>query len=152
MSYQSVDDLNVDYDENVCSRMEKWKVWTIGISLGLAFLGGIIVFSISWYASSTLKIAYDIIRDTIDPTESGFLYNKITGHIDTSKLYDSGRYCIGPGHYFVKYPIIQTTIEFSNRYTTQTRNTRSSFIKQRWSRRNPSDNKNQGRSCYHIVV
>jgi len=56
-----------------------------------------------------------MLRDTIDPTEWGFLYNKITGHIDTDRVYDSGRYCIGPGHYFVKYPLIQTTIEFSNR-------------------------------------
>jgi len=81
--------------------MEKWKLVTIYTALGLAFLGGIIVFSISW--------------DTIDPTEYGFNYNKVNGHIDTTKLYDSGRYCIGPGHYFVKYPKILTTVEFSSR-------------------------------------
>jgi hypothetical protein len=80
--------------------MERWKLLAISIGLGLAFLGGIIVFSISW--------------DTIDPTEAGFNYNKITGHIDTSRVYDSGRYCIGPGHYFVKYPLIQKNVEFSS--------------------------------------
>jgi len=65
-----------------------------------AFLTGVIIFAVSW--------------DTVDPTEYGFKYNKITGYIDTSTVYSSGRYCIGPGRYFVKYQKIQSTCEFSD--------------------------------------
>jgi len=99
--YQGLDHLAGDNDDNASVGMSKTKLWFIIATASCLFLAGVIIFSVSW--------------DTIDPTEYGFDYNKVTGHIDTSRLYGSGRYCIGPGHYFVKYPKIQSTVEFSTR-------------------------------------
>lgn len=97
------DDLDEDNSPSPRStrRMAKWKVVTISLFLGACFLTGLIVFSVSWAV--------------VEPTEYGFLYNKLNGHIDTSEVYSGGRYCVGPNHYFVKYPKILTTIEFSGR-------------------------------------
>ena len=43
------------------------------------------------------------------------MYNKVTGTVNTDDVYESGRYMIGPGHTFIRFPRAWTTLEFSTR-------------------------------------
>lgn len=100
-NYNPIQDEDDQHLTDSTHKMARWKVWSISLFAAACFLVGIIVFSVSWAV--------------VEPTEYGFLYNKLNGHIDTTKVYSGGRYCTGPNHYFVKYPKILTTIEFSGR-------------------------------------
>jgi len=80
------------------SKGAKIAIWSF---LFVALLIGVILFGVAW--------------DTIEPVEYGFNYNSITGDIDMTKLFEGGRYFLGVGHHFVKFPRMQVTMEFSNR-------------------------------------
>jgi hypothetical protein len=51
--------------------------------------------------------------DSIEPLEYGITYNKFTKTAGT-KVFDSGRYIIGPWYSFITYPANLVTIEFSD--------------------------------------
>jgi hypothetical protein len=50
---------------------------------------------------------------SLDASEYGLDYNSITKTIDP-KYYGSGIYFLGFGHSFLRYPSVQTNLEFSN--------------------------------------
>jgi len=53
--------------------------------------------------------------DTLEPTEYGLLRNGITGVVDMSTVYSSGRYCVGPFQRFIHFPRNYLTLSFGNR-------------------------------------
>ena len=50
---------------------------------------------------------------SLDASEYGLDYNSITKTIDP-KFYGSGIYFLGFGHSFIRYPSVQTNLEFSS--------------------------------------
>lgn len=70
------------------------------MSLPFIVLGLIILFAVSW--------------DVVEPTEFGLKYNSVTGTVDTRNPYSGGRYIIGPGRRFLKFPASAAKIEFSD--------------------------------------
>jgi len=61
----------------------------------------VILLSISW--------------DTIAPTEYGLLRNGLTGTVDMTTVYRSGRYFTGPNQRFIRFPANQITLSYGNR-------------------------------------
>jgi regulator of protease activity HflC (stomatin/prohibitin superfamily) len=49
----------------------------------------------------------------LDANEVGLEWNAVSQTLDDSRLYEAGTYALGPGHSFVKYPRVQTTIKYS---------------------------------------
>lgn len=56
---------------------------------------------------------------TVAPTEYGLGYNKITKHVDTSRVYSPGRHFIGPVNSMLTFPSTVQTLEFSSRNSAQ---------------------------------
>jgi len=52
--------------------------------------------------------------DIVNPWEVGINFDTNTQTIDNGTVYPGGRYFVGVGHYFVRYPITFQLIEFSN--------------------------------------
>eukprot|EP00442_Polarella_glacialis_P035801 CAMPEP_0115065328 /NCGR_PEP_ID=MMETSP0227-20121206/10190_1 /TAXON_ID=89957 /ORGANISM="Polarella glacialis, Strain CCMP 1383" /LENGTH=393 /DNA_ID=CAMNT_0002451105 /DNA_START=44 /DNA_END=1225 /DNA_ORIENTATION=- len=52
---------------------------------------------------------------TLQPTEYGLRYNRVTKQVDHSIVYRSGRHLIGPMSSFLTFPATVQSLEFSNR-------------------------------------
>lgn len=57
--------------------------------------------------------------DSLEPTEYGLKYNKLTKAIDTSLVYHGGRHFIGPVSSFLSFPATVQSLEFSKRRGAQ---------------------------------
>ncbi|MES1912506.1 MAG: hypothetical protein MHM6MM_004771, partial [Cercozoa sp. M6MM] len=59
--------------------------------------------------------------DSLSPTEYGLHYNANTKHIKPNKVYENGRYMLGPGHSFVKFPKKVQTLNFEGASSIEVR-------------------------------
>ena len=50
---------------------------------------------------------------SVSPTDYALRFNKYTGSIDYSRVYDSGLYVLGPGQSFITFPGYARTLTFS---------------------------------------
>jgi len=73
----------------------------------MAIIVGISVFI-------TAIVLLSVSFDVIDPTQIGVAFDGNTQHIETGKLYDSGRYLIGLGRSFLKFPSVYQTLRFGD--------------------------------------
>jgi regulator of protease activity HflC (stomatin/prohibitin superfamily) len=80
----------------MCEGKEKETV--IGTCLFCVILTGAILFGVSF--------------DTLEPTQVGIKYNFNLVDIQDNKVYDNGRYYLGVGLHFIKYPINLQNLDF----------------------------------------
>jgi len=80
----------------MCEGKEKETV--IGTLLFIVILTGAILFGVSF--------------DTLEPTQVGIKYNNNLVEIQTDKVYDNGRYYLGVGLKFIKFPVDLQDLEF----------------------------------------
>jgi len=59
-------------------------------------------------------ILFAVSFGTLDPSEVGIRYNNNLVEIDQNKVYNNGRYFLGLGSWFVKFPAQLQTIEFND--------------------------------------
>lgn len=52
--------------------------------------------------------------DTVEPDQWGIRFNGNTQQFETDRLYGAGRYLVGLGQYFIKFPRTLQTVVFSN--------------------------------------
>jgi regulator of protease activity HflC (stomatin/prohibitin superfamily) len=77
------------------------KVGVLTLLICILFVVFAILFGVAW--------------DIISPTEVGILASSVSKSIvDNDAVYKSGRYFVGVGNYFIKYPITYQTIDFSD--------------------------------------
>lgn len=55
---------------------------------------------------------------SLEPTEIGLAYNKLTGYVDTSRYYEGGLHFMGPTIDFIRFPASAVTLEFSSDETS----------------------------------
>jgi hypothetical protein len=66
------------------------------------FITGVILFAVSF--------------GTLDPTEAGIRYNNNLVEIDTSQIYNNGRYFLGLGLWFIRFPVHSQLIEYTGEF------------------------------------
>lgn len=62
----------------------------------------------------TLVILFSVSWSALEPTEYGIRYNANTLKLDTEQIYTEGRYLLGVGHRFIKFPRDVQTVTFSS--------------------------------------
>eukprot|EP00003_Mantamonas_plastica_P033327 TRINITY_DN946_c1_g1_i2.p1 TRINITY_DN946_c1_g1~~TRINITY_DN946_c1_g1_i2.p1 ORF type:complete len:321 (-),score=104.64 TRINITY_DN946_c1_g1_i2:120-1082(-) len=77
-----------------------------------AFAGGLLCCCCCIVIPSVIMFAVSF--DTLTPTQVGIDFNGNTKTIDTNMVYKNGRYFLGLGHYFIKFPTTLKTLEFSS--------------------------------------
>lgn len=70
----------------------------------------------------TSCILFGVSWDIIEPTEVGLAFDANIQKLEFDKLYDSGRYLIGLGRSFVKFPSTQQTLRFGEPSTMHNEN------------------------------
>jgi len=82
----------------MCDLDGKEKEFSIGICLFCVILTGVVLFGVSF--------------DTLEPTQVGIKYNFNLVDIQENKVYDNGRYYLGVGLHFIKYPVRLVNLDF----------------------------------------
>jgi len=91
---------NGDIESGCGGHCYKHRVPYCGCS-AVVMLTVIVVLSSSW--------------DTIEPTEYGLLRNGVTGVVDMERVYEPGRYFVGPSQRFLRFPSQLITLSYGNR-------------------------------------
>lgn len=74
--------------------------------------------ALTWFGILTFVITccslFGVSFDVIEPTEWGLAFDGNVQHLETDKVYDEGRYLIGLGRSFIKFPRTVQSIRFGN--------------------------------------
>jgi len=70
--------------------MDECLIWMISILVGIGVLLLVILLPISF--------------KSLEPNEAGLDYDTMNYKLDTTKLYEEGRYYLGVGHKFKTFP------------------------------------------------
>lgn len=63
---------------------------------------------------------FGVSWDTISPNEVGLVYDKNVQHIELDKVYSSGRYLVGLGRGFIKFPTTYQLLRFGSNFPSKT--------------------------------